>query len=234
LATKVDVIDALEHYLREAPIETICPLKGGKGHPGKMTLALRGGVGVVAKPGNDDKTRLQAHREVAARILAVELGLADLVPVTVLRSMPSGAECDAETMGSAQVLWPWFKIALETKFTARTCPGGAETSWPIAIFDWLAANGDRHLGNWGVLQPHGREPRVVLIDHGHAFDRGGPGEFANHHRGDEVPPGLLEQVAGFARSRDSSGLNEVLAGDAVERVFARADDLVATETLGVR
>jgi hypothetical protein len=185
-------------------------------------------VGVVGKPANDERTKVQADREVAARILAVELGLDSLVPVTVLRNMPPQADVDGETVGSAQVLWPGFKTALEAKLKASQCPGGEATSWPIALFDWLASNSDRHLANWGVIKMFDGSFRVVLIDHGHAFGGGGHGEFAEHHQGQELPPALLAQVEAFVSGQDQSRLYGVLSDEDVAHVYERAS-AVATE-----
>ncbi|HEV3072568.1 MAG TPA: hypothetical protein VGY76_14210 [Solirubrobacteraceae bacterium] len=232
--TEGDAIHALEHYVREASIETIWPLRSGGGHPEKMTLVLSGGVGVVAKPANDQRTSVQARREVAARVLAVELGLDALVPVTVLRSMPRNAEADAETEGSAQVLWPRFKTALENALNAGTCPGGSDVSWPIAVFDSLAANEDRHMGNWGVIDPVSGQKRVVLIDHGLAFATSSAGEFAGHHRGEEIPDALLLRVEEFVHSRRNSALHDVLDEVEATAVFERARVMLKTRQLDVR
>jgi hypothetical protein len=67
----VPIVDALESYLARAPVEHVRPLDGGIGHPYKLALVLRGGVGVVAKLGNDEQMLRQARREAAAWRLAV-------------------------------------------------------------------------------------------------------------------------------------------------------------------
>jgi hypothetical protein len=224
LGTRAGAIDALEQYVREADIETVYPLKAGEGHPGKMTLVLCGGVGVVGKPARDDRTLKQVGREVAARVLAVELGFDELVPVTVMRNMPDGPEPEADaTVGSAQLIWPLFEPAIQSKLNPSSCPGGEAASWRIAVFDWLVSNGDRHWDNWGVIKPLVGPPRAVLIDHGHAFEPGGLSEFISYHDGQPIPEELLRCVEAFVSNRDDSRLFDFLKEDEAAQVFDNAE-----------
>ena len=224
-------LGGLEQYLTEAPVEHIRPLDGGGGHPRKMTLILRGGVGVVAKVGDSDQMMRQARREVAAWVLAIELGLPHLVPATVLRRIPSSREAPADTLeGSAQILWPRFRLALVEGITPESCT--TEVSWPIAIFDLLIANTDRKEDNWGTIDGL---PRAVLIDHGHAFEApDSHSMFVDLHREEPVPQTLLGQIKVFEANRDNSRLSGFLDEEECAAVFNRAATILKSETLTSR
>jgi hypothetical protein len=226
------VVKALEHYLAGAPVEHIRPLPGGTGHPRKMALVLRGGVGVVAKAGDNEQMMRQARREVAAWILAIELGLGHLVPATVLRRMPATSEdASPDTLeGSAQILWPRFRIALEETITPDACAAGV--SWPIAVFDLLLANTDRKEDNWGTIDGL---PRAVLIDHGHAFEAADSHSmFVDLHREAPVPEALLAQIKAFVTNRKDSRLQKLLDDEECNGVFSRATTVLKNATLTVR
>jgi hypothetical protein len=224
-----DAALALERYLIDAPVDHVRPLLDGSGHPRKRALILRGGIGVAAKPGDSAQMMTQARREVAAWILAVELGLAHLVPATVLRSIPP-LESFAASQGSAQILWPRFKPALADGLTPDRCP--EEASWPVAIFDLLIANTDRHEDNWGTIDGL---PRVVLIDHGHAFASSeSHSKFVDRHREEPIPIELLGRIEGFVASRGGSRLSDVLEGAESDAVFDRAGAIVKHRVLTVR
>jgi hypothetical protein len=186
-----DLIDrccGLERYLCDATIELVRPLEGGGGHPDKMTLVLQGGVGVAAKAGSNEIQLVRAKREVAAWLLACELGVERLVPATVLREVPAPAGTVEPVAGSVQVLWPRFLTSVKAGVSPSECP--AEVSWPVGIFDMLAANTDRNAGNWGIID---QLPHIALIDHGHAFESAASSsEFATKHQGQAIPADLLE------------------------------------------
>jgi hypothetical protein len=229
--SSISTLVALERYLIEAPIEHIRPLIGGAGHPRKMALVLRGGVGVVAKVGDGEQMMRQARRETAAWVLAVELGLAHLVPATVLRPIPASDDtADTTLEGSAQILWPRFRMALEESITPEACTH--EVSWPIAVFDLLLANTDRKEDNWGTIDGL---PRAVLIDHGHAFEaEDSHSMFVDLHREERVPDGLLSRIKTFVDDRDNSRLWSLLDDSECRAVFERAMTIANFATLTVR
>ncbi len=195
-----------------------------------MILFLEGGVATAAKAGTTPELLLRAKREVAAWILASELGFRRLVPATVLRKMPASTRASAsEVEGSAQLLWPRFSTALDKGLTARYCPD--EVLWPIAVFDVLAANADRALGNWGVIE---ELPHVVLIDHGHAFGGGtSDSEFASRLKDELLSPKLLSAVQRFADNKESSRLHGLLQGNEVQMLFDRASEILKSKKLCV-
>jgi hypothetical protein len=55
----------------------------------------------------------RAKREVAAWLLAYELGIDRFVPATVLRKVPALPDATTMVCGSVQVLWPRFRTALD-------------------------------------------------------------------------------------------------------------------------
>jgi hypothetical protein len=195
----------LEEYLREAAVLHVRPLEGGGGHSDKAALILEGAVGVVAKRADGEPMQVQARREVAAWVLAVELGMSHLVPATVLRWVPVGDDIAGEQVeASVQVLWPRFSPALVGSVQATDCD--ESISWSIAVFDLLIANTDRNGGNWGTIE--GR-PRAVFIDHGHAFaaaDSNSP--FVERHRNADLPTALCDRVKRFHAAASTSRLKD--------------------------
>jgi hypothetical protein len=94
-------------------------------------------------------------------------------------------------------------------------------SWPIGVFDALAANTDRNEHNWGVIDDM---PHIVLIDHGHAFEaQATDSGFATRHRDEALPSDILKAVEAFAADPAESRLCGLLAEDELARVFSRAD-----------
>jgi hypothetical protein len=227
----VEAVPDLENYLRTAPIAHTAELRrGGGGHQHKQLMVLDGGLGVVAKlaePAGDDLPQRMVRAEVAGWLLAVELGWSQLVPTTVLRTVPSiftGSVAEA----SVQVVWPLFDTALERTATVADCP--EDSSWQIALFDALAANSDRNESNWGFIRELS-EPK--LIDHGHAFEAhvGGPSPFVERWRNQEIPAEHLENVERFLAGSADSRLREFLDHDVVDRIGDRARQLVENERL---
>ncbi len=97
----------------------------------------------------------QYLREALAYDVAKQVGMEDLVPVTVVRTV------DGE-VGSIQAFVEGAKAA--SKLRGRL--GREEDRARIAVFDFIIGNSDRHEGNWMV---HTKTNRVTLIDHGLAF-----------------------------------------------------------------
>ncbi len=97
----------LEAYLRTADIETVLAWQLRGAH-GSYLLILVGGVGVLAKPVDEAPRDVpsSSKHEVAAWVLASEIGWQDLVATTVLRSIPSQKNPGQQVDASLQVLWP--------------------------------------------------------------------------------------------------------------------------------
>src|SRR3954451_22410300 len=105
---------ALESHLREAPIDLYGHFPGGGGHADKQLVVVRGGVGALAKLARNEQEARQCRSEVGVYQVARALGWADLVPVTVLREVPSP---QGPVEASVQILWPAFVTAAEAGIT---------------------------------------------------------------------------------------------------------------------
>lgn len=212
-------------------IERVEALAGGGGHPRKhkMTLFLEGGVAVAAKAGADTDMLKRAKREVAAWVLACELGLQTLVPATVLRTMPASMGSEEEVEGSAQLLWPRFSTALDKSIDVRYVPD--HVGMQIAVFDTLAANSDRSNDNWGIIE---QLPHAVLIDHGHAFENPpSDSPFALAFKDELLSPTLIAAIQQFADGKKDSRLNGLLDDTELDELFARATQIAGEKRLSV-
>lgn len=147
------------------------PLQGGINH--SFIVHLEDGSKAVWKPAKGEGANVksgkrqfrkgvpegeQYKREAAAYAIAEAIGMADLVPTTVLR------EIDGE-VGSAQAYADLAKPAKLERNLAKRFDGDADLA-RAAAFDYLIGNMDRHAGNWMIDV---ETSRLVLIDHGFAF-----------------------------------------------------------------
>jgi hypothetical protein len=219
----------LERYLEGCAICHVRPLAGGGGHPQrhKMTLFFGGGVAVAAKAGADEEMLRRVRREVAAWVLAAELGFHWLVPTTVLRRMPTAINDSTEVDGSVQILWPQFSTALDKRIDASYIDD--VHAWPVALFDTFAGNTDRSSDNWGQVK---ELPHAVLIDHGHAFGESSTtSEFALRLKDQPLSPQLSSTVERFLAQRDASRLPDLLTESETESVYRRATAVADAKTL---
>lgn len=131
---------------------------------------------------------------------------------------------------SVQIVWPYFKTASETLTHASAVPD--DDPWRLAIFDALAANGDRNDFNWGYIA--GLD-RPKLIDHGHAFEThaGSVSPFTDRCRGREIPVEYMNRLQQFVGASDRSRLRQVLASDIVDRIVDRGQTFVQVGELAV-
>lgn len=226
----MEAVPDLEDYLRTARIVHAGPLPLGGGHQQKQLVVLDGGLGVVAKLAEGAATApAQVRAEVAAWVLVRELRWSDLVPTTTLRAVRS-IHTGNDVAASVQVVWPFFRTAIERTATVHDCLD--DDRWRVAIVDALAWNTDRNESNWGFIQDL---PHAKLIDNGNAFD---PAQvvsspFVADKNGDAIPADHRERLQEFVRASRDSQLREILDGGVVENVMQRADDFVQTGTFSV-
>lgn len=97
-------------------------------------------------------------REAAAARVAEILGVDDLVPPAVVRSI------DGEE-GSVQAFVPGAQDAMDVPLADKY--NGPEDLLRAAAFDFVLASSDRHGGNWLL-----KDGKLVLIDNGLAFPEG--------------------------------------------------------------
>jgi Phosphatidylinositol 3- and 4-kinase len=104
------------------------------------------------RPGQD------MEREAGAWEVAKIVGMQDMVPATVIRTVDG-------RVGSMQDFVP---NATEAMSSERPFDG-AEDAARAAVFDAVIGNQDRHQGNWLVNEDTGK---IALIDHGLSFPEG--------------------------------------------------------------
>ena len=175
-------LDAIELFLREAPIIHLSKNSGGGGHP-SYVATFSGGVSAILK--FEDEVAdgpMMVRREAAAWSITRALGWDDLVSVTVLRQAPS-ATTGVDVTASVQVIWT------RAEFLGDATLFPDEDVWRAAAFDALICATDRGGNNWMTFDKAGT-PRLKLIDHGHAFGPPGraPGsEFYAARQGQRLP-----------------------------------------------
>jgi hypothetical protein len=180
---------SLETHLRDAHVDYfgVFEARAGGGHPDKELVVMRGGVGALAKLARTETEMRQCRAEVMAYQLARALAWDDLVPVTVLREVPSS---EGDVQASVQVLWPAYATAEELGLDESALL--EPDVWRIAVLDALLLNGDRNRGNWGMVA----RTKLGLIDHGNSAISGMPGvsPFAQARRDHVLPHEVQERL----------------------------------------
>lgn len=167
-------------------------------------------VGFAKSPTRDflgeDTARILAEHEAAASLVAHWMGWNDLVAPACVRHWP-----EEDRWVSVQMLWP-----LPTRRHDRSVEKAVESPRGVrlAVFDYVIANADRHIGN---VMIEGEDLRA--IDHEIAFRR--------------VQPRVDSVFVRFNTGRPISREDE----RAVDRLFATADwselrALVGSEAAG--
>ena len=150
--------------LRRAPIVKTKHL--GQGIMGAMKVTLDDGTEGVLKLKKNEQTARSGiekgtyyHREVAAAEVAEVLGMADLVPPTVVKQLESG------DIGSCQ---KWVNGELECAGDTGRHPSDLDPSLlaRAAAYDYLIGNTDRHANNWKINEDG---DRIALIDNHLSF-----------------------------------------------------------------
>lgn len=160
--TWLDQREAIEQWLREAPVERSEEIPVGVTKPTRIFFGGNGPARSAAwkpiLPSIYSGFRESYKSEIAAYELDKMLGL-DMVPPTVERRM-RGAR-------GAVIMWVEGVTPWEPKMTV-IAPNPIEWSRQVSrmrLFDWFVANIDRNAGN--ILQDE--DYHIVLIDHSRAF-----------------------------------------------------------------
>jgi hypothetical protein len=232
----VEATEALEQYLRSAPILAIAqPPVGGGAHPGKQTLLLTGGVRVIAKPAIEptETTEPSMRREAAAWQVVKALGFTGLVATTVVRTIPHPDGDQGDVEASVQVHWPDAHL-----FKAAVDEFPEEDIWQAAVFDAVVAHQDHNENNWlAVPAPGGPDqPRLKLIDNGYAFDHPSAGAppnstFYSRLKGHELPEDVIEALQALVDKWPIQQLEELVEEDARNRIYERAQALLQHRAL---
>jgi hypothetical protein len=225
----MSAIDYLEAYLKSAEVESVLTWALHGAHTSYLVL-LAGAIGTLGKPEDEAPAAGSSRREVAAWILARDLGWPDLVAPTVLRRLPSQKNLGTVTDWSLQVIWP----------TNERGPSldklNEHDLWRAAIFDALVVHGDRHAANYLAVPPTatvGVQPRLKLIDHGHAFtanDSASP--FYVGRKGQKVPDDCLMALDGCL-AKYPGDLKALLEQRELDSLFARLTSVANTKTLAL-
>lgn len=149
-------------------------IKLGGGVNGSYIMHLENGVRGVWKPRGEEATNMRGNipnktsyaREAAAYSVAKVIGLQDLVPPTIERTVKFsfGKLEGPEQKGSFQLFFDGkdgSKIAGASKYD------GDKDLARASAFDILCNNTDRHHKNWMI--ENGGSKKLALIDHGLAF-----------------------------------------------------------------
>ena len=223
--------EPLEEYLLKAPIESVLawPLKGA--HPSYL-LILRGAVGVIAKPVDESPGGPELpRREVAAWVLARDIGWQDLIATTVLRDIPSARNAGQQTEASLQVIWP----VNERGADLTQVPD--DDVWRAGILDAIIVHGDRHNANYLSVPPASSavRPRLKLVDHGYAFTAGDTASpFYLAKRGQRIPASMMEALSKWRSAAAFPGnLSSLLGRNELEAMTVRADRILDSGTLSL-
>jgi hypothetical protein len=224
----VAAIAELEVYLKQADVESVSawPLRGS--HPSYLVV-LVGGIGTLGKPEDEAPAPGSSRREVAAWILARDLGWPDLVAASVFRKLPSQKVPGTETDWSLQIVWPANERGPSLdKFAASDVIRAA-------IFDALVVHGDRHGGNYLAVPPlsSGVQPRLKLVDHGSAFTAAETASpFYQAHKGLDMPDSCLKAIEGCL-STYPADLKSLLEQGELDGLHARLTKLRDTKKVAL-
>ena len=199
-----------EGELSSVPATKASPLKEGDHISATIKLTDENGKSCCFKPfkgehpahywGIDEpeSTGPCSRREVAAYEVAKAVGMADLVPVTVLRDQPQIKDAN----GNPQVVYKGREMhgmGSAQDFLSDSTNGsrsanqwdGAKDAERCASLDYILATGDRHGGNWMIDKNGAANGKIHLIDHGytlpnspHDIDTRG---FFGHARSERTP-----------------------------------------------
>jgi hypothetical protein len=176
---------------------------------GKRYVVIAG-VRCLAKPAaGDPSDPHMIYRETAASAIADAAGWSDLIAPTVIRELDLGQGLQ---LHSVQRTW-----AKETN-----PPGGIAgySAWDVeraAVLDIIMDNGDRRLGHNHLTNWFTGQPRLRLVDHGHAFGKqSGPSGFVSEAEGRPLSPEIQEGI-------------ERIASDAIDEVRTLLGDHIADQ-----
>ncbi len=213
--------------LRENKISTSKNLTGSAN---KVALhTLEDGTNGIFKPESGaDKTLRKtikenfSGREVAASDFADIVGMREMVPVTVHRTI------DGEH-GSFQHFVDNAKVASEGKYGDRHGNSLADHAM-AAAFDYAIGQTDRHMGNWMVT----KKKKLKLIDNGLSFPEGNElsvSRLITGMHGQPVPRAAKEWVNKWPEIKNSLEKNG-LSKKAIDLTLSRLNELANMDKFG--
>lgn len=204
--------DAIEAFLREAPVERFEDIPVGVTRPRRGYFAEGSPVGSIAWKVHPPRQRgyRESHRaEVAAYRLSRLLGL-DMVPPTVERRI--------QGRKGAAVMWidgvrPWDP----KNPVPRPGPYWSYQVSRMKLFDQLIGNIDRNHGNL-LYDDHGH---LFLIDHSRAFTL--HTSLARFERPSQIDRALWERIDALDRKTLQAALGDLLTRQEIGVVLTRRD-----------
>jgi len=149
---------------------------------------------------NNVPTGTEHLREVAAYEVAKIVGMGDMVPATVLRTMAFDS-VPITTVGMMKVkgvgsLQTWVPKAETASYYSKdsTRFDGMRDRKRAATYDFMIGNLDRHTGNWMVREGG----KLALIDHGLSFPTSNTQVWSNREmlmKNLKMPVGVAEKAA---------------------------------------
>jgi hypothetical protein len=197
----------------------------------RSSSCLKEACFALAKPevGIGDGPRV-IRREVAAWVIARELGFADMVACTVLRDdapLTGGGQGAA----SLQVVWP------EPVFPDYPGPYSDDDRWRAAIFDGVIAHSDRGGHNWLGVDDAAGQRRLKLVDHGYAFDLQGAlsSTFYAEFQGQAIPGQHVAALQRCQALRQGKQLQSLFTNEAgaLQNALVRVQRMVQGGTLAI-
>lgn len=221
--TESSSLEDYEQRLREGHIEEVVVPTIAGAHPDKCHVRLSTGETMICKPAPPDPSGLRyAKNEVAAFRLLRDLGWADLIAVTVWRSVDVPGR--GPVMSACQPLWEGAEDNTPVAQLAATDTTRA------AVFDHLICQADRGGHNWlSVLGPTGRS--LKLYDHAYAFETHGlnaASDFTRLHAGQPLTDEVRSALERLVAVGVSEATREMLDDDVADRLVERAKAILAS------
>jgi hypothetical protein len=217
-------LDQLADYLKRAGIlhSGTFPIQGASRN---YLLILEGGVGVLAKPEDENDPQF-VHREVAAWEVSRLLGWEDMVSATVLRTIPSFLGTTQVT-ASVQVLWPDNQPDVDPGFSDRDI-------WRAAAFDAVVLQTDRDGHNWLAVLARDQNPSLKLVDHAYAFGLGvsePSSTFFTARHGQPLPVSVSADLRTLVQGLAGSPISNLLGQAATDAIRDRTQALLGSGQL---
>jgi hypothetical protein len=180
---------------------------------------------VIAKPADSELNQTMARREVAAWVVARELGWPDLVAATVLRDFEFP---DLRGEASVQIVWGTLSDDDRLAPPRPVSDYAPEDRLRGAVFDAIVLQADRGGNNRLSLPEPDGGCRLALIDHGYSFQTTGSfgSDLHAHVAGssqpeDELPGSIIDALDRLAQPRAERVLRDLLRDGEYEGMVDR-------------
>lgn len=212
----------IEDDLRDGPIDHVSEdLQLPGAHKGKRRVRMASGRICVAKPeGAVEEWEHAAACEGAAYMVARQLGLAWLVPVTMVRKI---------NLAKGEVRLAALQLWRSPGDEGRLDEFPEEEVTAAAVFDYLIEQGDRDGRNWMTLRDRSGPPHLLLFDNGCAFGgRGWPlkSTFYELRRRHQLDGRMLAALQRLRDRQFGEALATLLPRELIGELLERAERLI--------